>query len=269
MQNPQTPGTNLGSKDIRHSLESLTANIKQWTSGIDKESLTKMVSSLNIELPRNYEKVLPTVLRISAKPAITEKEKTENNYKIEQAELEERQERRRKLLESEEGGGVHREQHDLESAVSSTQESIQNYYNNVQTSGPAAGDNRKRLQDFSTNQHIKATAVTPVPQAEPPPNQDNNFVQKLTNLIPNSSNKSKEEAPSESQKKLPIRREMIAKGSVDRRTRGLVIALKQAPNNMSRLIRLEELCKHLLQYPDAKNMALKVSTAQYRMELTH
>lgn len=57
---------------------------------------------------------------------------------------------------------------------------------------------------------------------------------------------------------LPTKRVLVAKGSIDRRTRALVVSLREAKTNISQSVRLEELCKHLLQYPDARNVAVKV-----------
>ena len=52
---------------------------------------------------------------------------------------------------------------------------------------------------------------------------------------------------------------MVAKRSVDNKTRGLVQNLSSAKTVASRLARLEELNKHLTAYPDAKALAVRVS----------
>lgn len=54
-----------------------------------------------------------------------------------------------------------------------------------------------------------------------------------------------------------VRRQLIARGSIERHTRGLVLCLCDAKTPSSQLVRLEELCQHLLQYPDIIGIALK------------
>ncbi|KAL3851865.1 hypothetical protein ACJMK2_015566 [Sinanodonta woodiana] len=58
-------------------------------------------------------------------------------------------------------------------------------------------------------------------------------------------------------KKHVIRADFVSQRELERRTRDLVSNLKTAASNMSKLKRAEELCKHLLQYPDMRTEAIK------------
>ncbi|KAK3581256.1 hypothetical protein CHS0354_032982 [Potamilus streckersoni] len=58
-------------------------------------------------------------------------------------------------------------------------------------------------------------------------------------------------------KKHVIRQDFVSQSELERRTRDLVYNLKTAASNMSKLKRAEELCKHLLQYPDMRTEAIK------------
>jgi len=73
--------------------------------------------------------------------------------------------------------------------------------------------------------------------------------------------------PSEVKKETPavpkqtaVRRQLVTRGSIDRQTRGLVLCLRDARTSTSQLVRLEELCQHVAQYPDCTGIAVKVSS---------
>jgi calcium-independent phospholipase A2-gamma len=54
-----------------------------------------------------------------------------------------------------------------------------------------------------------------------------------------------------------IRRQLVARGSIERQTRGLVLCLRDAKSPVSQLVRLEDLCRHILAYPDCIGIAIK------------
>ena len=60
------------------------------------------------------------------------------------------------------------------------------------------------------------------------------------------------------QKSSAVRRQLVTRGSIDRQTRGLVLCLRDARTSTSQLVRLEELCQHIAQYPDCTGIAVKV-----------
>ncbi|XP_014678974.1 PREDICTED: calcium-independent phospholipase A2-gamma-like [Priapulus caudatus] len=49
----------------------------------------------------------------------------------------------------------------------------------------------------------------------------------------------------------------VPKLDIDNRTRGLVMGIKSAESETSKLVRVRELCTHLLKHPDARNLAAK------------
>ena len=51
---------------------------------------------------------------------------------------------------------------------------------------------------------------------------------------------------------------LLAQETIDHRTHALLIGLQQCKTDASRLVRLEEFCKHMLYYPETKNKAVKV-----------
>ena len=51
---------------------------------------------------------------------------------------------------------------------------------------------------------------------------------------------------------------VASKASIDSRTRGLVTAIRTARSSFSKLSRIEEMAKHLMQYPDAKIEAVRI-----------
>ena len=59
-------------------------------------------------------------------------------------------------------------------------------------------------------------------------------------------------------KQTSIRRQVVARASSDRQTCGLVLCLRNASTSTSQLVRLEELCQHISQYPDCTGIAVKV-----------
>jgi len=60
------------------------------------------------------------------------------------------------------------------------------------------------------------------------------------------------------QKQATVRRQLVTRSSIDRQTRGLVMCLRDARTSTSQLVRLEELCQHIAQYPDCTGIAVKV-----------
>ena len=54
------------------------------------------------------------------------------------------------------------------------------------------------------------------------------------------------------------KRSVMADDAVHARTQALLLGLQQCKNDISRLVRLEEFCRHLLHYPITKPLAVKV-----------
>ncbi|ELU02471.1 hypothetical protein CAPTEDRAFT_100304 [Capitella teleta] len=54
-----------------------------------------------------------------------------------------------------------------------------------------------------------------------------------------------------------MKREALEQGSANRKTKGLVMALRASTSNISQLRRLEEFCKHMAEYPSTRGKAVK------------
>ncbi|XP_052087063.1 calcium-independent phospholipase A2-gamma-like [Mytilus californianus] len=54
-----------------------------------------------------------------------------------------------------------------------------------------------------------------------------------------------------------VRKDFVSKASIDSRTKALVHNLKQASSQVSKLKRTEDLCSHLIQFPDSRTIAMK------------
>ena len=61
-------------------------------------------------------------------------------------------------------------------------------------------------------------------------------------------------------KEVPVtmKRELISRGSLDRKTCSLVLALREAQTSISQLTRIEELSRHLAIHPQSASIAVKV-----------
>ena len=72
------------------------------------------------------------------------------------------------------------------------------------------------------------------------------------------------ESASKKRAKIKIIHQLVARDSIDRKMRGLVLSLRGATSDVSQLIRLEELCRHLTLYPEARSVAIKVCSWNLR-----
>ena len=76
-------------------------------------------------------------------------------------------------------------------------------------------------------------------------------------VVPNDAKKeNKSEAPPAPPR--VIKRPLVARATVDRRTRVLTYAVKEAKTPISQIARIEELSRHLVTYPQTANVAIKV-----------
>jgi len=58
--------------------------------------------------------------------------------------------------------------------------------------------------------------------------------------------------------KTAMKRELISRGSLDRKTHTLVFALRDAQTSIAQLARIEELSRHLAIHPQAASIVVKV-----------
>jgi calcium-independent phospholipase A2-gamma len=227
---------------------------------VDLAVFAKLVSSLNIEIPKYvpnniYHRLLPNSLRMksyskSSKPEDVEleTEKLEINEKVEKTENE------IKVPSSYyERYVANSGQHDFAEAMKSTQESIQTFCSS---------------NTNTTSQNQMKNASTYIANVIPE-NKENFLMRPLSairQLIPSQGSNDKQGPPAVQPKKM-VKRETVAKTTIDRRTRALIMTLRKASSNSSRLSRLEDLCRHLVTYPDSKNIAHKEKTVPTLLRL--
>ena len=96
--------------------------------------------------------------------------------------------------------------------------------------------------------------VTPTRSATHPQQKQSHDVSVKEKMKPSEVKKETAAVP----KQTTIRRQLVTRGSIDRQTRGLVLCLRDARTSTSQLVRLEELCQHISQYPDCTGVAVKV-----------
>lgn len=84
-----------------------------------------------------------------------------------------------------------------------------------------------------------------------------------TSFFPGTATVAKEDT------KPVVRKDFISKASIDSRTKALVHNLKQASSLMSKLKRTEDLCSHLIQFPDSRTTAVKVKFYSYYQKQIH
>lgn len=186
-------------------------------------------------------------------------------------------------------GSQQTEQHDFANAMFNTHESIETFHSeqakvqeNLLSSPPVQKDSTPAQPERSLSVITKDQLTPSSPSfasqaAATATTVTTTIVKQIASYLPSigTTQKKPDEGKSgsatlrEAQKEdplspkktaLPAKRVLVAKGSIDRRTRALVIYLREAKTNISQAVRLEELCQHLLQYPDARNVAVKVAS---------
>ena len=236
---------------------------------LDVQSALKRLSSLNIDIPgllgvfqRSKPKILENKSQDDSclkKQSNNGKFKAENHSKISKTKSKSNQ------YWSEDVQDIKREQHSLEDAMLNAHESDSTYF--LDTSP----DNDKSASQSKPANPLKKHKAT-LPGKEPSPREgesstpSSSFVDQIKQYIPSApfnvipipgtKSPTKEEVM---HKKLEmLRKQTEHKASVDRRTRALVMSLKRATSDTSKLSRLDDFCNHLLQNPRTKTLATKV-----------
>ena len=259
--------------------EEVSNLLKDWAynqqSKIDVASFAKFVAALNIELPQTYKRLLPSSMRMSgSKENVNpECELVQGREDVEKDRLA-REEIRKRLYQA---GDLKREQHDFHDAMKYTFEVTKEIemYSSVEDLGSLRRKSDGELSKFITKSNLlKSSEVSSsVPTvAEDIPKKTvagpvTGILDRLSGLpgllsrnkdsdSPDKTDDEKKKA--EKRKKELMKRPVMTKSMIDKRTRALVINVKQATSPSSQNIRLQEFCKHLCQHTDAKYLATKV-----------
>ena len=177
-----------------------------------------------------------------------------------------------------------REQHDFAKAMNSTRESVETY-NGIVTMKETKGEKplhhvhavltlAPKIDKPAVKVEKKSTAMNAITSTY---NLSADLLNQISSYLPSVGAKpaakpnigdiSKTAKPMQNDESIIMKnhqtavarkRDLVTKSSIDRKTRGLVYCLREAKTNISQLVRLEELCAHLSQYPDSSSTAVKV-----------
>ena len=256
---------------FRTSVQNLSKS--EWKWSIDVSSILKTAGSLNLDLPKSWTAFLPTVTRVQKKETEKVKYSTKDNNKEETCvkssneargksvetakprsksiDRDEIIRKHRSKLYDENDVPVIREQHDFFTAMSNVDESIRSY--NMQRKG-STSDNEVKVKENAAHFSSTTDSTSSVSSVMSKAGQTISETWKI--FTPARSTDVK--APVTKKPPIVRRKNAMARASINRKTRHLVTALKLAGSNASKLIRLEDLCSHLIEYPESTAVATKV-----------
>jgi hypothetical protein len=177
-----------------------------------------------------------------------------------------------------------REQHDFASAMSNVQESITAFHKVF------SGDESSHIKTDIRKSGSKEKTVSSVEQVKPTGSAEtqgsmlstlntvySGISRQIAGYMPSASAEKtmptgaavpvpatasaievSRSAAAKQEKPVVLHRKLVARGSIDRQTRGLVLCLREAKTSTSQLVRLEELGRHIMTYPDCIGVAIKV-----------
>ena len=244
---PQTQQATPASS-VRHTFKNWS-KVKEDSSGSISASVSRITSVLNLDLPQNSQKVWqrisPTKIVTSTfeRPVQHQPETKPGKQRIHAIHLREDPYGITQPTKEPEDKSttavqvVEPEQHDFATAITQMNSSVSDY-----------------LYDMKNPKESSKPFSKPPSVIRKEMQQQRAFRQQLSNLIPSSLiRRTPKEEP------IPPVSARLSKHDQDQRTKGLVNAVRVAKTNPSRLSRLEKLCKHLEAYPEAKNLAVRVS----------
>ena len=167
---------------------------------------------------------------------------------------------------SEDVQDIKREQHSFENAMLNAHESDSTYFLDT------FPDNDRSTSQSKSTGPLKEKVAATLPETESGPMEgesptpSSSFVDQIKqympsapfNVIPIPGTKSPTKEEIMHKKREMLRKQTELKTSIDRRTRALVMSLKRATSDTSKLSRLDNFCNHLLQNPKTKTLATKV-----------
>lgn len=256
------PSADLEVLGARFRVSKLSEGRNHW---LNLASLSKIVGNLNLDFPKevawSYLKLLPLAVwkshalenepdkklkeAASAQKFVVEQQEDLRKDAEKVSDSQKDAERLRLIaqLRMKAHHMVEREQHDFGQAMMSAYETTQLKVGETDLSSKVESHPPKTVSITSSS----------------------NLVRSISQLMPSMKSNDKPKSDSvvqkdEAQQRVIIRKENLARGSADRKTKGLVLALRASTSNISRVRRLEELCKHLAEFPSTRGKAVKVST---------
>ena len=267
----------MGRYDISHNLKTHAPalnNAKERNTYLDITSIMRIIGTLHIDLPKKFIwKWNNKGSNDDVKPKVTkddlyvkdEKHKMESfDTKVSSKKQEEEKPAAGAVSKTEEMGDFKREQFSYSEAIEKQNSSIKNYYGNQTEELNQEDISGFPLEHKNTylgvNQQIMNTSATV--QSPNTAESKSNIVWQITSFLPGFAQQKQSDVQAKQaeakQVKKPVQKGSMPRSVVDRKTRGLVKALTVAKSTASKYVRLEELCHHLVAYPEAKTLAVRV-----------
>ncbi|XP_064631859.1 calcium-independent phospholipase A2-gamma-like [Lineus longissimus] len=178
-----------------------------------------------------------------------------------------------------ENGNVQREEHDFKDAMKLTSQSINDYSKTMAMAGheSVSGFDNLVVKNYEPKSYIGfskslssmlGSKTTDLKEGQ---GDGFGFVKSLEPLV----DKVLEIIPAEYRRrsdigkatKVTAKKETYSKSAINSRTRALVRTLKTASSDSSRLVRMEELSKHLLMYPESHGVAVKEQAIPFLLKI--
>jgi len=273
----------VGRYDISHNLKTsapLLDNTKERNNYLDINSIMRIIGALHIDLPKVFSWKQNKKVSSSEDPHIVTKddlciknvkrkavspptqdtvyEKNPNVSTV--SEIEDI----RGMASCEQMEDIKREQLSFSEAMEKQNRSVKNYYGDKSDGVYRDSESVYKLEQKNTylgvNQHIMNRVATV--QSPNTAESKSNIVKQITSYLPGFVPQKQSEAQTKhtesKQIKKVAQRGSMPRSVVDRKTRGLVKALTVAKSTASKYVRLEDLCHHLVAYPEAKTLAVRV-----------
>jgi len=289
--------TGPGSGQSKPSLKEWIQYLARFSPNVDVSSMSRVLSSLHLDLPRNLPDIrqlipnnsFPQLRQIFHRTDRLRGDKKEQNSSKQLSGVDSEQNTECSSFTDTEGTPVHipvqvncdeKQVYDKVKETTDSNEKISVQKHVVRHSDTATAHESSILTTTSSAQVTDSvlskvnTVASGIARqiADYMPTVDVNTITQTKSQQPQESLESskRKTKPSEVtketsviQKPSVIRRQLVTRGSIDRQTRGLVLCLRDARTSTSQLVRLEELCQHVAQYPDCTGVAVKVCIISY------
>lgn len=281
----------------RVSLKDFMHYASKISAAVDVGYVSRLLGSLNVELPRNFtdlRHLLPSVTSTSqASPQPKLQQERTTSLVSNDVVATVNSNRSTKTEKSEEVKGdadiksktiigikhsADREQHEFVHAMNVAQESVSSFHQTAEKTLSVQSLVQKPIEsgDVKKGSLLQSALVNDI--SETVKTMASDLAKQISSYMPSASTESMRQtstvaAPAQAvavdagsvkeakvvvAKKTTVQPKLIARSSIDRQTRGLVLCLREAKTTMSQVVRLDELIRHVTQYPDCTGVAVKV-----------
>ncbi|KAJ8301954.1 hypothetical protein KUTeg_020941 [Tegillarca granosa] len=237
-----------GNKNVNNADEGQTKS-SLFNIGKMKENVIGAISSVSLEIP-DLSKVMAwkTYIRKSKKDENPEVQShSATVYQMKKAESTANKKSEKPSVNDTD---IKREEHSLEKHIKSTNKSIISYYDTSVVMTKMASNSADKTQNASVTNMVD-TNVPDLPEIKTVDEPASTW-----RIFGFASRLSPSNTATDKSIKV-VRKDFVSKSDIERTTRGLVRLVKSATTDDSKLSRIENLCKHLLEYPDSRSTAQK------------